>query len=180
MKDMIMSYKEIRDSIILKEREWNNISFTNCYAYALGLDITSTLISKFDYPYIVGSFGQNLVYYKDFYNMSLEERLFLDLKALDIDVEKVEDTVSDDKSWFIAMYEDKCDKNNQKQFHFIRMSKNGIWFHKKGLYGCISCFDTAGNMITDPKKAVFYSYNVINGKKVNCSLDGIYKLSLKK
>lgn len=183
MSKLLMDYKSIRDSIDLKENNWNNIKTTNCYAFALGLDIPSGVIMTFgmEYPYRVGSIGRfkyDYDYY-DMYGLTLEERLYLDLDALGIDHRKAnqnEETKCDNNNlnWLVAMYKDK----NTPDFHFLRKGSNNFWIHKLGRDGDISIIDANGRLITDLENASFYYEHEY--ETVDYELKGIYKLTLKR
>lgn len=181
MSKLLMSYKEIRESIKLKENEWNNIRTTNCYAYALGLDIPSGKLMSFgfEYPYDVGVIGSDFYQYDyfDLFGFSLEERLFLDLNALGIEFEESNqfDKIPNNNqnlSWLIAMYKDA----NSPDFHFLRKINNYYWMHKVGMYGNISNRDSKGNLITDLDTSTFV-YSEKN-RIIDYRFEKVYKLSL--
>ena len=145
MGKLLMDYKSIRDQIKLTD-DWINIKTTNCYAYALGLDI---------------------------YDLSLEDRMQLDLDALDISCVLTSqfDTLNsndEELKWLIAMYRN----TDHPDFHFLRKYNHSYWTHKLGKKGDISCRDSYGNIITNLDKADFSRYNY--------ELSGVYKLTLKR
>jgi hypothetical protein len=126
---------------------WYNIFTTNCYAYALGLDVDESSIAECAYqPGVMGSviFNYPLINLK---NMSTEEKIFLDMEALKIRIKeanpsdngdyrifhkKDNETVSSISfSWIISLYENENDLND---FHFARKTDTGIWYHKEGRF----------------------------------------------
>lgn len=183
MGKLLMSYKEIRDSIDLKEDSWNNIRGTNCYAFALGLDIPSGKLMSFgfEYPYDVGMIGAKKYGFSFFeiFGSSLEEKLFLDLDALGIKHKEVNqfELIEDDPRylrWIIAMYK----QVGSIDFHFLRKTSKNYWAHKAGIHGGISCLDSTGNLITNLDDAIF-SYR--DGNEIaDYELQNVYELSLKR
>ena len=171
-----MDYKSIRDQIKLTD-DWINIKTTNCYAYALGLDIPRDKIMSrsFEDPYGVGNIGRfkEKISFFDIYDLSLEDRMQLDLDALDISCVLTSqfDTLNsndEELKWLIAMYRN----TDHPDFHFLRKYNHSYWTHKLGKKGDISCRDSYGNIITNLDKADFSRYNY--------ELSGVYKLTLKR
>lgn len=181
MSELLMSYKDLRNSIELKESGWNNLRSTNCYAFALGLDIPSGKLMPFglEYPYNVGVIGGQKyeLDYFDLLGLSLEERLQIDLDALGIKYEESSQydiPVSDEHNlnWLIAMYKQK----DSSDFHFLRKSSSNYWLHKIGTHGSISNRDSKNYLITDLDKATFiYDFG---DEVINYNLEKVYKLSL--
>lgn len=176
MNKLNMNIEEIRNQISLTTDLWKNEKGTNCYAFALGLDIPEDKISKDAYQ--IGVLGYNLIGYdyRDIVFFSYEERLKLDLMALRI---KLKETVPDfdpiikyynekgesftEYSWPIALFESSEDA------HFLRKSNDGLWYHKYGYESEIINRDINDKIITNPKECDLGKYKY---KKT-------YKLTLK-
>lgn len=150
---------------------WYNIFTTNCYAYALGLDVAESSIAECAYqPGVMGSviFNYPLINLK---NMSTEEKVFLDMEALKIRIKeanpsdngdyrlfhkKDNETVSSISfSWIISLYENENDLND---FHFARKTDNGIWYHKEGYNNKPTSYDYDKNRIIDPRNCNLGDY----------------------
>lgn len=183
MSKLLMDYKSIRDSINLKEDYWNNIKTTNCYAFALGLDIPSGKLMSFgiESPYGVGNIGRFKFGYDyfDIYGLTFEERFFMDLDALGIQhreanqYEKM-DSKNNNLNWLIAMYRD----TKTPDFHFLRKRSDNFWTHKLGRDGDISIVDSTGRLITNLDNAKFHY--VHKYETVDYEFKGVYKLTLKR
>lgn len=113
---------------------WDNISTTNCYAYALGLDIgyDKLLIDEYEPGF---TFHSKLSLY--FNENELLNNVVKDLDNLEIDFRHVNDYYKLNKGeWRIAIFgghrlsDDKFD-----DYHFMRQTCDGIWVHKKGYFG---------------------------------------------
>lgn len=160
-----LSRSEIRENIEVtgNPNYWNNIQGTNCYAYALGLDINEKRIAKCAYqPGVMGSImlHKPIVNIK---NMTIEERMILDLKALKIYCKEIEVEESElkfcskrtenDNSittyyWPVAIFEDI----NSDNFHFMRLTSDGTWYHKFGYFSSPHNYDEDKRIITDPRE----------------------------
>ncbi len=163
-----MSAEEIRKAIVLKNKNWHNIKSTNCYAFALGLDIDEEDIAPDAYQLgIMSYFINNYPNSTEWWEKSLSELLLMDLDTLRIyhcEVDPKE--VVPDDCWKIAYMEADYD------FHFARQAKNGIWYHKQGFL-TPTCYDDSGSVITDICQADIEDYQL---KKVMClSLRNINK-----
>ena len=113
---------------------WNNTFSTNCYAYALGLDIPEKeIIFKAYIPGTIGSIKYRIPS-KKLNNLTLEVRISLDLKALNISYDECTqseisfyDFNTDYYQWVIALF-----ISSDGDFHFMRKAWDNIWWHKKG------------------------------------------------
>ena len=137
--------KIMRDDIIarmdLTKIQWANRLTTNCYAYALGLDVPEKTIC--DYAYVPGviSDNENGIYYK--YTFSLDELvecLESDFKFLGIEFrEGVTPEELEEKEWLIALYVRNFyygKKGVLDDYHFLRFNEEeGVWYHKNGYNG---------------------------------------------
>lgn len=184
MNELKLSLEELRNKIVLKNN-WNNIKTTNCYAFALGLDINENDIinTKIAHAYNLGEFGKfkyNLNE-ADLDVLTFEERLFIDLDSLNINYEKVNDkelslcNIDNDGclTWMISLYE--AIALYGRDFHFLRKNSDGYWIHKRGLYGNISFFDDDMKRINDLNNLYLLPFN----NDVNYEQVGVYKLKLK-
>lgn len=155
-----MSLEEIRNSIDLKKTEWINISTTNCYAYALGLDIPQQNIKDNAYiPGVISNSKMPLLPNEIFSYDELLYNIYLDLKILGIDyreINPIEDINQDE--WKIALFVTKVysDKGliGLNDFHFLRFNNDGNWYHKCGFDGIISNYDSYEDEIIDPRDCI--------------------------
>ncbi len=157
-----MKINELNEHISLTTDLWNNEVSTNCYAFALGLDIPEKEITKDAYQ--VGILGCKVFNLDNrvINLLSYNDRLKLDLKALKISLKEIdpkdavlikeEDESGSLISWPIALFEDGID------FHFMRKSNDGIWYHKQGYESSITGKDSLGEEITNPKKCHLGKY----------------------
>ncbi len=156
-----MSLQEIRNLIDIEKKEWVNIFDTNCYAYALGLDVPNYQIRDFAYiPGTIAGSRVDLVFNSVFAYNDLIRNMFLDFQALGIDYKEVNcfDPVFDDE-WKIALFISKV-YGGLDDFHFLRQRRDELWYHKSGVFG-VSSYDDGGLLITDPRKCFLdgYTYN---------------------
>lgn len=161
---------------------WYNIFTTNCYAFALGLDVDESSIAECAYqPGVMGSviFNYPIINLK---NMSTEEKIFLDMEALKIRIKEADpsdngdyrlfhkkdnETVSSISfSWIISLYE-----NDNKEFHFARKTDNGIWYHKEGYRNKPISFDYDKNRILDPRHCNLGDYKYKKSYKLSLNRD---------
>lgn len=119
----------LRDRIELKQLDWNNISYSNSYAYALGLE--KEIMPASYLPGIIGAAIKGISIDK-LKKLTIEEKLFLDLDALNIEYKKCLDSANSSldpkKGFVIAMYEAVM---NYYNFHFLRKDDRGIWSYKR-------------------------------------------------
>lgn len=158
-----MSIRGIKNYINLDNDNWHHAFTTNCYSFALGLDIKEYKIAYCAYqPGIIYSlYSKNDI--MDLVNLTYEQRMLLDFKALGIELDK-----QGDLNWKIALFE------NKRDFHFLRQMNDGIWMHKKGYVDFPSEYDDNKKIITDIDDCYFLGANGVY-KKV-----GVYNLSLKR
>ena len=160
MEKLNMSMDEIKNNISLIKDTWKNYSTTNCYAFALGLDVPEEKISENAYQVgVLGAikFGFD---YIDLRIMSYEERLKLDLVALNIELKEVGPDfdqvikpyysggkkIYSEYNWPIALFE------SDNNVHFLRKKSDGIWYHKYGYGSFVMNIDRKGKIITDPEE----------------------------
>lgn len=153
-----MSLNEIRGKIQMYPENWVNMYSTNCYAYALGLDIRQSDIC--DYAYQPGTISEttNISELKYFSYDMLIKGIESDLKLLQIAYRNVEE---DEKlalnEWKIALFVDGY-HGSLIDFHFLRQKENGIWLHKNGYQGTISKKDRSDEIIVSPSGAELFPY----------------------
>ncbi len=166
-----MSVEEIRNKIDLNNLNWQHETTTNCYAYALGLDVNEDDIRQD--AYIPGTIGGSDYYLPGFIIFSYEDflqNLFLDLAFLGIDVREINlDEHLPEDEWKIALCISPW-RSSIDDYHFLRQSKSGIWYHKMGWKGLPRNYDCSGKIITNPAKC-----DLRNQEYKSC-----YSLKLKK
>lgn len=139
-----MDLKNLRNQIDLKEGNWINNDSTNCYAFALGLDIPQDEICESAY-YI----GHIYRYYNKVKAKYTPRDLLLqyDIKTLDLIYR--ESNINEELTngeWKIAYF----DSIYECGFHFFRQTKNGVWWHKFDYSYTPTCLDNDNRIITDP------------------------------
>lgn len=153
-----MSLNEIRGKIQMYPENWVNMYSTNCYAYALGLDIRQSDIC--DYAYQPGTISEttNIFELKYFSYDMLIKGIESDLELLQIAYRNVEE---DEKlalnEWKIALFVNGYHES-LIDFHFLRQKENGIWLHKNGYDGTIIKKDRYCRNIIIPSEAKLYPY----------------------
>lgn len=158
MKDIEL-LKELRKKINLDKNVWENTYATNCYAYALGLDIPESSIMKG--AFLPGTMSGTSIIFDDkrlFSYASLIDGLYGDLEALDIIVREIspsEDINSDE--WKIALYTTPSflDKESLMDFHFFRFCNDEIWRHKMGWTYPPSIYDDNRKVIRNLDECYF-------------------------
>lgn len=173
MSSLKLSSYEIKQLISLKEDYWENNFDTNCYAFALGLDIPENEIIYNAYqPGIIGSTIYGLPA-KILINMSFEERVFLDMRALKIQFNETlpsDETKykfiknSIEKTWIVALF------SNNKDFHFVRKSYDGKWYHKIGYFGKPTIYDSNHKIISGIESCTILDYQYVKSYKLQYKL----------
>lgn len=176
MNQLKMSIDNINNLMKFNCRgSWNNLINTNCYAYALGIDIPEDKIFNNAYqPGTIGSIIFN-IQSNDLSKMSLEEKLYIDFKALNIsygDCSEFETSFDKFESdciiyqWIIALF-----LNKDGNYHFMRKSWDNIWWHKRGhnLEYPIN-YDDNFEIIYNPKECKIIDYEYIKCIKLNCKI----------
>ena len=154
-----MSAEEIRNRIILYKKNWRNIKTTNCYAYALGLDVPEKKICNYAYqPGVMSNhnipfMAKDLVPYDTFI-----DSVNSDLDYLGIEVKEINPNQTiESYEWKIALFVPLDILNHPymiDDFHFIKQYPDGIWYHKYGYQGNITNNDDQNNIIINPKLCV--------------------------
>lgn len=147
---------ELKGQIQIFPKNWYNLYETNCYAYALGIDIREDDICSFAYQPGIISETIDLPNLDYFSYDDLIKAVESDLDVLDINYREIkpnDDTF--DNEWKIALMveylDDNCSDSYLENFHFLRSNKNNIWIHKDSYLGQISKKDDSYNNITDPR-----------------------------
>lgn len=156
--ELKMSLQEIRDKINLSFHPWINGDKSNCYAYALGLDVNETEIISYAFNPGVISGATDVIWSDDIFGY---EDLLLgigaDLDALGIEFKKVSPLYcTKEGEWKIALFVDGY-RGVLEDFHFLRQNEDGVWYHKDGYLGEVTNRDDNGNIILNPEK-YFFTY----------------------
>ena len=176
MNEIIITPEDITKRISLKTEDWDHIYSTNCYAYALGLDINEDDIC-YD-AYSIGGLYKKFTKDNTIMELSLEERFYGDMEILNIQCDVVGHNycifpskpyiegfnIYKDYSWLVAIYGD------EKEFHVIRKGTDGKWYHKEGYYNEPKELTRRKTTLIDPKEGIPYNYDYV----------GTYKLNLKR
>ena len=134
-----MSILDIKSNITLNENDsWNNRSTTNCYAFALGLDIPEKEICENAYqPGVMASNVLNIPLNK-LKKISIEERMILDFKVLklgyEISKEKKPKTYYPCGNYWCDSWDILLFLKNHSDFHFARVNSFGELYHKVGWF----------------------------------------------
>lgn len=160
MDSLKISIDDILDYICLKCENWENAMDTNCYAFALGLDIPESDIIKNAYQLgVIGATIQGIDI-KKLLEMSYEERLALDLNNMRIPFIECDPLAKIKfEQYKIAMF---ANFNRTNDFHFMREDPYGIWWQKwGGLFSYPINKDNDSKIITDPRKCNIGEYQYI-------------------
>lgn len=158
MKDIEL-LRQLRKKIDLDKTGWKNPYSTNCYAYALGLDIPECEIMKA--AYFPGTISDSHVmsYDADFFSYSqLIDGVYSDLEALGINFREISPLESVDfDEWKIALYTTPSYNiaNGFVDFHFLRFCKDDIWHHKMGWTYYPTIYDDNKNVIVNLEDCYF-------------------------
>lgn len=167
-----MNLNEIKGQIQIFPETWINLHETNCYAYALGLDINENKIC--DFAFQPGMISET-IFLPDLDSFSYEtliDAIEADLKTLDLlyrEIDPQEEVETDE--WKVALMVEKFDDNQEllDNFHFLRTNKNNNWVHKSSYLGSISKKDDLNRSITEPRECEIlpYQYKKCYALKVN-------------
>lgn len=162
-----MSLQELSDSIDIdkfKKRDWNSKKTTNCYAYALGIDIPEYEVLSCGYePGAISGVPFSLVGQIQFNYRSLLESIYADFEALGLDYtlcDPTQEIVGD--GWKISLFTTSPIYTYNdvvfSDFHFMRQADNGFWYHKKGYSGSIVRRDDNFRLIKDSSSCYMNRY----------------------
>lgn len=146
-------------------KKWINDDETNCYAYAIGLDSTREDV----YPYTglnPGTFSDNCLS-NPFTLEDLLSNLENDLHYLGIDYKDVSSDYNlKPGEWKIAvMITSDFSYDSEMDYHFLRQTKNGIWYHKMGLFHSPTMLDSRGNPIKNPETSIIETNGLFTSTK---------------
>jgi len=148
-----MSVEDIRNNINLNKKIWIHNLTTNCYAYALGLDVKEKRIRQF--AYMPGFIGKYYYWRDNFTLTSVTNGIYADMDRLNIGIREVDpyEEIAKDE-WIIALYVNMINKNNLQDdricgFHFLRRMEDYNWTHKPNYKKPPTTKDNQGNIITD-------------------------------
>jgi len=165
-----LSVEELKDRITSSVEYWEYNFGTNCYAFALGLDILEHEITKNAYQLGVIGAVLNNIPFQNLEGMTFEQRMILDLDALNISYstsdfcdctnykiyyDKNGNAIEEEYYWIIALF------SNENDFHFLRKAFDGSWWHKRGCFGCPIDFDSDRNKIVSPKECNIEGYKYV-------------------
>lgn len=157
-KELKMNLQELRALIDIDKSEWVNIDTTNCYAYALGLDIPEYKIRNAAYvPGVIANSNIFLRSQKIFSYDDLLNNMYLDFNGLGIDFREIKplDEINIDE-WKIALFVTRAysygGTDFLTDFHFLRQHNDGFWYHQDGYHGIISRCDSYNRDIKNPEK----------------------------
>ena len=162
-----ISLQELKDSIDvskLKKSEWNSKKTTNCYAYALGIDIPEEEVLSCGYePGAISGVPYSLVNQTQFNYRYFIESIKADCEALGLSYAlstPKEEIIGN--GWKIALFTTRPIYTHNdvvfSDFHFMRQSDNGIWYHKKGYSGSVCRRDDQFRVIRDPSHCFLNKY----------------------
>ena len=152
-----MNRDDIRNKIKINKRFWIHFKKTNCYAYALGLDVNENRIMKNAYqPGMIGNYQFHIDSSKKqlFTYDQLIEAIYTDMDKLGIDIYPIKwDTEISSDAWKIALFISyySQNSNNLYDFHFLRLM-NDSWYHKMSYHSLPNNKDDNMQIITNPDK----------------------------
>ena len=145
--------------------KWKNNEETNCYAYALGMDLSREDIYPFE-RFNPGTFSDH---YLDnpFTKGELLSFIESDLDYLGIDFKEVDpDYRLKLNEWKMAvMISSEFSFDEQRDFHFLRQTKPGIWSHKKGFDTIPTVLDSRGKPIMNPVTSIIETDGLFTSTK---------------
>ena len=180
MENLLINKKKIIELIDLKTDNWMFSSSTNCYAFALGLDVPYSEISH--HAYMVGCFAEDYLKSKniDVYDLDFEQSFLEDLDYLGITHEEVipECVIKEDSleysSFLVSLF------FSHNDFHFLRKNQyDNLWYHKQGYLDLPRNRDSEGILIQNPRDAFLYDYMYYKTYKLSYKpLGGQHGLSI--
>lgn len=155
MNDLKINPRDLKKEINITKKDWLYRGQTNCYAYALGLDIIEQRICRGAYQ--VGTIGKKYYKISDkvFYSLSIEKRLYLDLEAIGIIYHEIDPTEKiNPNSWNISLFSSDV----YYDFHFLRKLPTNNWTHKMGWFEPPKNIDDDNSIIYDPRYCYLHHY----------------------
>ena len=133
---------------------WKHVFSTNCYAFALGIDISENTIKKYAYQPGVMAGKVNGLFLKYIPYQLLIKNIYDDMNKLGIEIREVGPSdMVDINEWKIALFTENIYISSYelvKSFHFLRQSSNGEWYHKEGYLSVPTNKDDNHEIITNP------------------------------
>lgn len=151
-RELKMDLITLRNSIDIEKKNWVNKYTTNCYAYALGLDIPEDKIIRGAYaPGVISGADIDIGRAYTFTYKTFVNNLYSDLDFLGIDFKKINPNQQvDEDAWKIAVFVSSS-FGALDDYHFLRY-RDDIWYHKNGWYDNPTTLDDWKEEIFDPKK----------------------------
>lgn len=147
-----MSRQEIVSAIDLEKLKYDYPYETNCYAFALGLDIPEKNIKPYAYqPGTISNATFKLYKNAQFKLDDIIRNVYSDLDYLNISYRKIDskDDLLDDE-WKIALFTSDTDRGPFSHFHFLRqLQENLLWYGKEGYNGIITNENYLGKKMVD-------------------------------
>lgn len=147
-------------NISYDKKNWKHRFTTNCYAYALGLDVRENDLMSCAYiPGNIGDSKERIEYTHIFTYPTLINNIYDDLNFMKFSFREIlptDETDIDEKKisllTYMIAYEEYIEYLSD--FHFLREGDDGTWYHKRGWFKGVNNKDSRGNIITDPTKCV--------------------------
>ena len=129
-------------------KDWENMSETNGYLFALKLDVPYHMINPYSYR-IGGISNRNAeaLLNRSFSNQEILFNLYQDLEYLGLSYEAIDP--SEEADWKIALLLERY-QNQIKDYQLLRFYKDS-WYYKHSFRGGIHNTDFSGNVIEDPR-----------------------------
>ncbi len=151
-KDLKMSRQEIISAIDLEKLKYDYPYETNCYAFALGLDIPEKNIIPYAYqPGTISNADFKLYENANFKLDDIIRNVYSDLDYLHISYRKIDfkDDLLDDE-WKIALFTSFAYRDSFSEFHFLRqLQGNSLWYGKEGYNDIITNENYLGKKMVD-------------------------------
>ena len=150
-----MSREKIISNIDVYKSYWKNMLTTNCYAYALGLDIPEHKICYNAYQPGIMSTNHSLNIEEETFSYDdLINGINNDFDFLRIEAHEVRsDYKAKEDEWKIALFVSSMILETQNiidDYHFLKQFPSGNWWHKFGFKGKIINIDDNIEPIRDP------------------------------
>lgn len=131
-----MQRDKIKNKININKKHWIHFRKTNCYAYALGLDIREKRIMANAFqPGTISQYDSSINSQKIFTYDQLINSIYSDMEYLNIDIQPIAwNEKVDVDAWKIALFVSYYSRysENLDDFHFLRQFNDKLWYHKMG------------------------------------------------
>lgn len=168
-----ISVETLKNKIQIYPDSWFHMFSTNCYAYALGLDIKVKTIKQYAYnPGVIS--GRYHLVQRTFLYDELVDCVEKDFQTLNISYRKInpEDSITANE-WKIAIfsrfYAYEFGSEWLSDFHFVRSNLDGTWSHKFGWHHFPTNKDFVKNKIENIENCYLghYRYRTCYALKLN-------------